>query len=207
MLALSDKGSLTVPKAPTRANVPSLTVAGFLVLALLVVVAAFGSYAWVYARFGLSHDPQDWATFGNYVGGVANPLLAFLTIALLAVTIVLQAKQLGISSRELELSRRELELTRSELKRSAQAQELSEKALKAQAEAAATSAKLATINALLSYYAGEIDRRKGINYPVGDPNHIAQRDALRRHRLLEQRLEYFFVELLGTEDQDEIQDR
>jgi chromosome segregation ATPase len=89
---------------------------------------------------------------GDFIGGVTNPLLGFLTLVILSLTIILQSRQLSISATELELSRKELELTRKELRRSAQAQEQSEKALRVQAEAADRSARLSAINFLLEHY-------------------------------------------------------
>ena len=89
-----------------------------------VLAAVFGLYFLQFSNGTLSADLATWGQFGDFVGGTANPILAFLTLNALVLTIVLQSKQLSISSRELELSRRELELTREELSRSAHAHDL-----------------------------------------------------------------------------------
>lgn len=165
-----------------------------------VLAAVFGAYVIFFGHYSISSDPADWGVFGDFVGGTANPILSFLTIALLAITIILQARQLAISSRELRLSREELELSRAELKRSALAQELSEKALKAQASSAEATAQLAAINALLSYYGQEIGKHKGQNYPTGDVHSLELQGYRRRQDVLKQRLEHFYTKLTGDDD-------
>jgi len=74
---------------------------------------------------GFSIKQEDWGTFGDYVGGLLNPILSFFALLALLITIVFQ-------SRELKLSREELELTREELKRSSDALEKQSETLKIQ---------------------------------------------------------------------------
>jgi hypothetical protein len=50
----------------------------------------------------------DWGTFGDYFGGVLNPIFGFSSFLALLVTIIYQAKELKLSRTELELSRVEL---------------------------------------------------------------------------------------------------
>lgn len=68
---------------------------------------------------------KSFGEFGDFVGGVANPLLALLGFLALLYTIRLQLN-------ELSLSRDELRLTRSELKRSASALEMQNASLERQ---------------------------------------------------------------------------
>lgn len=65
-------------------------------------------------EFSKSND--DWGTFGDFVGGTLNPILAFFSFVALLITLVMQSKQLELSSKELSATRKELE-------RTAQAQE------------------------------------------------------------------------------------
>jgi uncharacterized membrane protein len=67
----------------------------------------------------------DWGTFGDYFGGVLNPIFGFASFLALLVTIIYQAK-------ELKLSRTELELTRNELAHSATALKNQNKAIELQ---------------------------------------------------------------------------
>lgn len=64
-------------------------------LAICVLVGTVGAYVWF---GGFSHsfssNSADWANFGNYFGGVAGPLLTFITIIALAITILIQRNQL-----------------------------------------------------------------------------------------------------------------
>lgn len=167
----------------------------------VVLSAVLGTYIAFFKSHAFSGDPADWGVLGDFVGGIANPFLSFVTIVLLAMTIILQAKQLAISSSELRLSRQELELTRGELTRSALAQELSEKALRAQAAASEATAQLATINALMDYYTKEISRQKDSNFPIGDPRYVALLGLKKRHSVLQQRLEQFYVDLTGVDNE------
>jgi len=167
---------------------------------LLVITFVFGAYATKFWFLPISGNPHDWGVFGDFVGGTANPILSFLTVAMLALTIILQARQLAISSNELRLSREELGLTREELKRSAAAQELSEKALRSQAVAAESTAQLGAINALMDYYAKEIAKHGHANYPSSDPRLLEFQGFKRRRLVLQQRLEQFYIQLTGAEN-------
>ena len=166
-----------------------------------ILTTLFFAYALFMKDLDFVADPEAWGVFGDFIGGTANPILAFLTIVLLAITIILQAKQLETSSQELRLSRQELELSRTELRRSAEAHEHSEKALKAQAAAAEATAKLAAINALLDYYDAEINRHRDRNYPAADPRAMELSGLKRRRSILKQRLEHFYVLITGDENE------
>jgi len=68
---------------------------------------------------GFSASNADWGTFGDYVGGVLNPVFGLLSFTGLLLTIYLQGK--------------ELKEARAQFSRSADAQEKSEKVLQQQA--------------------------------------------------------------------------
>lgn len=120
---------------------------GLFVLALLIaLLMLYGSFIGYSA---LGQEPEHWAQFGDFFGGIANPLLSSLALFALITALFLQVKQLHLSSTELKLSRQELELTRNELKRAAEAQVQSQKALSKQVEIAAATAKLSAIDALV----------------------------------------------------------
>ena len=57
-----------------------------------VYIYNFGPGQW----FKLSSSPADWGVFGDYVGGLLNPFLSFLTFIGIIVTVMLQARQLDI---------------------------------------------------------------------------------------------------------------
>lgn len=66
----------------------------------LLVAASAAFYAYVVHGHSLSHNATDWAAFGEYFGGVAGTLLAFISILLLVYTVSLQSDQLADAQRE-----------------------------------------------------------------------------------------------------------
>lgn len=78
------------------------------ILAVATVIGA-GAFIFYFISFkgDLSHQQDIWGMFGDYIGGVLNPVFSFLALVALLLTIVLQSK--------------ELEQTRTELKRTADA--------------------------------------------------------------------------------------
>jgi hypothetical protein len=115
---------------PESSLVDSLTpgrVLGFVLLFLLigasVLVMTYGWYLW---NFGVprgtalivttsaataSQQVQDakaaWGQAGDFVGGVLNPFLAFLTFVAFALTLILQTRQVALSRTELHEAREE----------------------------------------------------------------------------------------------------
>lgn len=66
----------------------------FVIISALIVIA---SVAFSYVRhfyydlnFVLSNDPAVWGQLGDYIGGILNPLLSFISIVLLIKSITLQ---------------------------------------------------------------------------------------------------------------------
>ena len=107
--------------------------------ALLVVLACYG------ARFAdrpLSGDPERWAQFGEYLGGAAGPVLAFLTVVGLVLTLLLQVDQL-------EESRKQLKASHTELERSREIQATMAQAMSRQAHYATVSARAVALGAAL----------------------------------------------------------
>jgi uncharacterized membrane protein len=63
---------------------------------VLVVLAYTNKFAhghW----FELSGEREVWGTFGDYIGGVLNPIFSFLAFIGVLLTVLLQAKQLDIA--------------------------------------------------------------------------------------------------------------
>ncbi|GJM43283.1 MAG: hypothetical protein DHS20C21_01250 [Gemmatimonadota bacterium] len=71
--------------------------------AILAGLAAMAVYA---NRFPgpLTSDHARWGQFGDYLGGVLNPVLAFLALIAILVTIALQAQELALSTQQLKNS-------------------------------------------------------------------------------------------------------
>ncbi|PKO68277.1 MAG: hypothetical protein CVU22_09085 [Betaproteobacteria bacterium HGW-Betaproteobacteria-16] len=73
--------------------------------ASVAIAAAFvvGFYVSQFGEFGLSDQTQNWGAFGDYVGGVLNPLVALAALLLLAHSISIQRRELhdtGVALRE-----------------------------------------------------------------------------------------------------------
>lgn len=72
-----------------------------LVFACIVFI---GIIAWYWFNFGKGNEfstkPEDWGTFGDYVGGVLNPFFSFLALIALLLTINIQTLQLKKSEED-----------------------------------------------------------------------------------------------------------
>lgn len=72
-------------------------------IALICSVALISLYAYKFLG-PLSNDQGVWGQFGDYVGGILNPLFSVTALFALLYTIVLQTKELRESSKQLEKS-------------------------------------------------------------------------------------------------------
>lgn len=86
----------------------------------------------------LSNEHNVWGTFGDFIGGVLNPVLSFVAFIALLFTIILQNNELRITRKEFRLSRK--------------AQQKSEQALSSQAELMKDSATLSALGNIYSHY-------------------------------------------------------
>ena len=177
-------------------------------LAVVILVGVWSTYAFVFWKHPVSLEAAEWGQFGDFVGGAVNPLLAFLTLVILALTIVLQSKQLLLSGKELALSRKELELTREELRRSAHAQEQAERALKKQAAIASQSARMSAANFLLENYRLELKAMRGEALMSSDPRLTRMKELERRQAGLVAVLDALYEDIIsGANSNDSVQDR
>jgi len=93
-----------------------------IVIALVLVFIPIGVYIFQFSERPLSSNPADWAQFGDYVGGLLNPILSAAAFFLLLVTISQNDKALKQNDLALKHNAEELALTREELRNAAQAQ-------------------------------------------------------------------------------------
>jgi uncharacterized membrane protein len=71
-------------------------------IATSVLAGAFFFY-WLY--FGgnePSKNPSDWGPFGDFIGGVTNPIISFFALLSLLLTLVMQSKQLDATREQLQ---------------------------------------------------------------------------------------------------------
>lgn len=101
----------------------------------------------------------DLANVGNYVGGLAGPVLNFFTVMLLVFSVNFQQRQLTISKKELEATRAEMALAREEAKRAADANEELVKEQRLQTERAIQSANALSEAAVAQIASAEAQKR------------------------------------------------
>jgi hypothetical protein len=125
-----------------------INLAGFgLIVAVIVVVVYVLNF-----DGRLSDDPTAWGAFGDYVGGVLNPVFAFLAFIALLLTIILQS--------------RELELTRVELKNSADALKDSRDIADQQRQLTFKNAQKEDVFRIISFIYDEINRLNNEKFKV-----------------------------------------
>ncbi|HVI25367.1 MAG TPA: hypothetical protein VM576_04130 [Xanthomonadaceae bacterium] len=105
------------------------------VIFAMLVVSAYVLWFWLVKREGLSSDPEIWGQFGDYLGGLLNPLVAFAAFYWLTRSVALQ--------------KQELAETRAALEATSESQER-------QATSAQTSVKVAALSALINSIMGEV---------------------------------------------------
>lgn len=93
----------------------------------------------------------DFGTFGDFFGGILNPILGFATVTLLVWS-------LNIQLNELALSRQELALTRQELAETKEETALSRKAVEAQVDHLKKDAQLNELRQILAIQIEFIDK-------------------------------------------------
>lgn len=72
---------------------------GLIVATLAVLTYAY--YFGFYLKTGLSTNPAAWGAFGDYMGGLLNPAVAFFAFLLLAKSVQIQSKELRETSEAL----------------------------------------------------------------------------------------------------------
>ncbi|MDR7332003.1 hypothetical protein [Roseateles asaccharophilus] len=112
----------------------------------LLVVAYVIRFGWV-LNLPLASDPGDWGAFGDYVGGIVNPLIALMALIWLVESVRIQ--------------RRELAATRDELRKAATAQAT-------QVLLAAKTAKISAVSTMLQSVQSEIEQLEAYAARLGD---------------------------------------
>lgn len=81
-----------------------------------VAIILIGLYFWKFSGFRLyfweylSEKKDEWGQFGDYVGGILNPLFSLIALCALLYTIQLQSKEMHDSTLQLQKSAKALEL-------------------------------------------------------------------------------------------------
>ena len=124
-------------------------------LALAIGIAFFlsviFSYAINFSSVPVSGIPSDWGVFGDFVGGIVNPILGLVTIWLLTVS-------LRQNNEMLDQARTELKATLEELKRGQDIQAATKEAMKNQIIISQNAHDLDAVIKLISYWESRHDR-------------------------------------------------
>lgn len=91
-------------------------------VACILVILVPISYWFNFRTNSIASDVSSWGAFGDFIGGIVNPILGFFSFMALLITLDLQRKQLNKTEEQLGLNRQELKLTREELQKAADAQ-------------------------------------------------------------------------------------
>lgn len=102
------------------------------VISFIFILVVFGLYMYNFSYLGLSPNQEDWAQFGDYMGGTLNPMLAFFAFIGLLYTIRIQSSALQMSKDELEATRKELKESRIAQQKQSESLELQNKATQLQ---------------------------------------------------------------------------
>lgn len=89
-------------------------------IAVFSIILLLTLYMYNFMATG-SADQGAFAQFGDYIGGVLNPIFGFLTIVLLIYSIRVQAQELRIANEELGLAREEMKISNKEARKSSEA--------------------------------------------------------------------------------------
>jgi hypothetical protein len=138
----------------------------------LVLIVLGGAVAFYLTQFpnGLSDKQSVWGQFGDFVGGLVNPIIGFFTIWLLAVSLRQNHKALRQANAALEQAKAELELTRIAIDDARKMQAATETALKEQTAIAASTRDIS--NAITLWK----------NYEESYTERLKRRDAIPPHK-------------------------
>jgi fumarate reductase subunit C len=84
----------------------SIWLARIAAAATSVLLGAFLVYALYFGKNGLSSNHEHWGQFGDFIGGIANPIISFFGLVAVLLTVVLQSKQFETTKEELQHTRR-----------------------------------------------------------------------------------------------------
>jgi len=112
-------------KTMSKASSHPISIATILLLGASIFVISAGSVLVAYLSTvnGFTFQPGDLGTLGDFVGGLLNPFLTFISIGFIAFTLYQNSSALKLSAKELELTREEMSLIRIEHAKTAAAQE------------------------------------------------------------------------------------
>lgn len=84
-------------------------------VALLIMLSALGAYAyffWFRLGHSVSEDPAAWGVFGDFIGGLANPIVSLATLLIVVLAYIHQRRELAATATALRESNYHQEVNR-----------------------------------------------------------------------------------------------
>ncbi|GIU26216.1 hypothetical protein [Shewanella sp. MBTL60-007] len=130
----------------------------WLIILLAIVAACLNGLYFINFNGGWGNQ-ADFGAFGDFLGGVLNPILGFVTVGLLIWSLKMQLEELSLSRNELALTRQELAETKEEAS-------LSRRAMEAQVNHIENEAKLSEITRLLERSQTKYETLMSMQFPL-----------------------------------------
>ena len=160
----------------------------------LLAVSSYIAWFWLVRKQGLSDQPEVWGQFGDYIGGLLNPLVAYAAFYWL--------------TRSVSLQKQELAETRAALEETSASQER-------QASSAHTSVRVAALSSLISSIMGEVQIHRqhiqfildqAMTHPAGaasklDGTRLSSREIPDYLRDLNERINQRMTDRFGYEEE------
>ena len=77
-------------------------------ISILVVFGAYILWFSIHLHASISKSPSDWGTFGDFIGGILNPILTFITIIALYFSLRYQIKEVQQAEIEIREAQRNI---------------------------------------------------------------------------------------------------
>ncbi|CAB3712124.1 hypothetical protein CEY09_30210 [Achromobacter marplatensis] len=135
------------------------------VVAALLLVGAYVAYFGVYKSAPMG-QPESWGQFGDFLGGLLNPVVGVVTVTLLVRTLLSQQRAIEVQGEELELQRHELQLQRAEAAKSTAALDAQHKAIVLQSFEQTFFAWLASYRSMVGNLVGNSHQLNGAQHLV-----------------------------------------
>ncbi|WP_152625208.1 hypothetical protein [Cellvibrio sp. OA-2007] len=139
-------------------NAEDLVIASAIWIAILMFIVSMGFYLYNFWGPNLSPDTAEWGQFGDYLGGIINPIVGLITITLLTVS--------------LRQTRRELNLIIEQNTTSQKIQKNAEAIMKAQISAIRSEKDLASVQILLKRYKSRLENAPADSEAQTEYSHI-----------------------------------
>lgn len=76
----------------------------FVLTVSIIVPSIYMLWFWLANNLSISNDAEKWGQLGDFIGGIANPIIAFFAFYWLATSVILQKTELAETRKSLEAS-------------------------------------------------------------------------------------------------------